>query len=346
MLLLTSINDRLQLVTSSVADIDVHASWVDTTGSPTTTITPGRTNTAIALAAITSVAGTPAASTQRNVKTLHVRNKHASLACDVTVQHTDGTVVAELYKVTLGAGDALEYTDQAGFGGGRVPAPPPPPNFPKIVVLTSSGTYTPTANMTHCFIECIGGGGGGGGGTGNYAGTYFGGGGGGSGSYSRKFATAANVGASQPITIGAAGVGGAYSTTAPGTNGGTTSLGSLCIALGGGGGAPGGQTQGGGQGGAGGAPGTGDIIAAGAPGEMGEYRNAPGTIDVGRAGGGGSSYYGGGGVPTSSASSGSPGAAGRNYGSGGSGGSVANAGVGVFGGNGSPGVVVVTEFFY
>ena len=343
MLLLTSVNDRLQIVTSSVADIDVHASWVDTSAG---VITPGRTNTAIALTTTTSVAGAPAASTQRNVKTLHVRNKHASLACDVTVQHTDGTIVAQLYKATLSAGDALEYTDQAGFGGGRVPAPPPPPNFPKIVTIISSGTYTPTLNMTYCIIECIGGGGGGGGATGGGAGSYYGGGGGGSGGYSRKLATAAAVGASQPVTIGPAGVGGGFSTTAPGTNGGTTSLGSLCIANGGQGGQPAGLVTGDAQGGAGGGPGTGDLIAAGAPGEMGEYRNAPGTIDVGRGGGGGSSYFGGGAQPMASASSATNGLPGRNYGSGGGGGTVANDGNGAGGGAGSPGVVVITEFFY
>jgi len=112
MLLLTSTSDQLQLVTSSTANIDVHATWVDTLSS---TITPGRTNTNISTASTSSVSGSPAASTQRNVKTLHVRNRHASLSCDVTVQHTDGSTLVRLYKTTLYAGGMLQMTDQGGF---------------------------------------------------------------------------------------------------------------------------------------------------------------------------------------------------------------------------------------
>src|SRR5215475_7273065 len=97
MLLLTSPNDQLQIVTSAAATIAVHASWVDTNTS-TGVITPGRNNTAISTATTTSVSGSPAAGVQRNVKTLHLRNNHATLPCDVTVQHTDGTVVAQLHK--------------------------------------------------------------------------------------------------------------------------------------------------------------------------------------------------------------------------------------------------------
>jgi len=45
MLLLTSVTDALQVVTDSVAAMQVHASWVDTnTGAGT--VAPGRTNTA------------------------------------------------------------------------------------------------------------------------------------------------------------------------------------------------------------------------------------------------------------------------------------------------------------
>ena len=52
MLLLTSVTDVVQVVTSSTAPLQVHASWVD---NATGTITPGRTNTAITTAATTSV---------------------------------------------------------------------------------------------------------------------------------------------------------------------------------------------------------------------------------------------------------------------------------------------------
>ena len=112
MLLLTSTSDQIQLVTSAAATIDVHATWVDTAG---VTVTPGRTNTAISTAATTNIAGSPGVSTQRNLKTLHARNKHATLACDITVQHTDGSTLVRLYKTTLYPGHMLAYTDQGGF---------------------------------------------------------------------------------------------------------------------------------------------------------------------------------------------------------------------------------------
>jgi hypothetical protein len=114
MLLLTSVSDQLQVITDSTAGLDVHASWVDTVTS-TGAITPGRTNTKIAAAATTSIAGSPAVSTQRNVKTLHVRNRDATLSVNVKVAHTDGTNAPQLYAAALPPNTMFEYTDQGGF---------------------------------------------------------------------------------------------------------------------------------------------------------------------------------------------------------------------------------------
>ena len=119
MLLLTSVADQLQIVTSAAGAIDVHATWVDTKPADGT-ITPGRTNTSIVTAATTSIAGSPAASQQRNVKTLHIRNKHASVTNDVTIRHSDGTVAVEIYKRTLQPTDEIELTDQGGIFNLRV----------------------------------------------------------------------------------------------------------------------------------------------------------------------------------------------------------------------------------
>jgi hypothetical protein len=111
MLILTGATDIVQVVTGSAVTIDVHASWVDNAAG---TITPGRTNTAISTAATTTVVGSPS-SAQRTVQALSVRNKHASTACAVTVQHYDGTITVELVKVTLAAGERLEYEDASGW---------------------------------------------------------------------------------------------------------------------------------------------------------------------------------------------------------------------------------------
>lgn len=112
MILLASTSDLLRITTSGTANIDVHASFVDMAGAA---FTPGRTNTAISSATTTTVVASPAASTYRTVKTLTIRNRHATTANAVTVIHTDGTTVIELIKITLAAGEVLHYHESAGF---------------------------------------------------------------------------------------------------------------------------------------------------------------------------------------------------------------------------------------
>lgn len=113
MLLLASTTDEIRLVTSAAVSVDVHASYVDLASGAAT---PGRANTAIVTATTTTVVASPAASTYRTVKTLHIRNKHASTSCDVTVVHRQsGPTDSELVKVTLLAGDALHYDQHNGF---------------------------------------------------------------------------------------------------------------------------------------------------------------------------------------------------------------------------------------
>jgi hypothetical protein len=56
MILLTTSSDLIQIITGGTQQIKVHASYVDVNGS---TVTPGRTNTAIASAATTTVVGGP-----------------------------------------------------------------------------------------------------------------------------------------------------------------------------------------------------------------------------------------------------------------------------------------------
>jgi len=99
-------------------------------------------------------------------------------------------------------------------------------------VFVSSGTYTPTSGMLFCEIECFGGGGGGGGSIAATGTNITGAGGGGSGAYSRKWASAADIGVSKPVTVGAAG-GGAAAGANAGGSGSATSVGALCVANGG-----------------------------------------------------------------------------------------------------------------
>jgi hypothetical protein len=104
--------DKLQLVTSSAATVDVHASFADLSGS---TVTPGKQNTATSSAATTDIVAAPAGSTVRNVKTLHIRNKDASLDVDVTIVFDANGTDYELHKATVGTGQSLEYIEGIGF---------------------------------------------------------------------------------------------------------------------------------------------------------------------------------------------------------------------------------------
>ncbi|MGD0639861.1 MAG: hypothetical protein ABSC22_03850 [Roseiarcus sp.] len=174
-----------------------------------------------------------------------------------------------------------------------------------IVTFSSSGTYTPSPGMTFCDVVLFGGGGGGGGGCLEAASTACSGGGGGGGAAqaSGRF-TAAQVGASQTITVGSGGAAGAAatsSTTAGGAGGagGYTGFGALLKAWGGGFGA-GGQLSATGSGGGGGAgfgqPGGGSGATGGGGGLFGSSggsaASAGNATATGGSGGGGCSTAG------------------------------------------------------
>jgi hypothetical protein len=204
-----------------------------------------------------------------------------------------------------------------------------------IQVFTTNGTYFPSASMVTCEIECVGGGGGGGGVPVSTAGNVTISGGGGAGSYARMTATAAQIGPSQVVTIGAAGTGGPTTAGQTGGSGGNTSVGALCAALGGAGGiasTPAASIIA--AGGAGGIGGTGTVVANGAPG-------APAVASGGYASGGsgGSSYFGGGGRGISNGV-GTNGATGG----GGAGAVTASTSSGLVGATGGAGLVVITEY--
>jgi hypothetical protein len=111
MINLAGTSDIIRVVTSSTANIAVHASWMDLSG---TTVTPGRTNTAIASAATTTIVAAPAASTVRNIKTLTISNTHASTVNTVTVRYFDGTTEFQMFKRDLAAGEMIVYDEDGG----------------------------------------------------------------------------------------------------------------------------------------------------------------------------------------------------------------------------------------
>lgn len=211
-----------------------------------------------------------------------------------------------------------------------------------VVVITSNGTYTPSPAMQSVIVEAQGGGGAGGS-CAATSGTQFAiAGGGGSGSYSKGRFTAAQIGASQAVTIGAAGASSAAGANVGGT-GGATSMGVLITAPGGTGGTGGGALT------------SGSIMTPGAtpslPGIGGNIFAVPGTpggMGISLSGslsgaGGGAPIYGGagGGAAGGAGSSGSVAAA-RGAGGGGAFSNISESAK--IGGTGGPGVMIIWEF--
>lgn len=217
-----------------------------------------------------------------------------------------------------------------------------PYSLQNVQTFAASGTYTPTAGTTAVLIEAWGGGGGGGGALAQTSGTS-GAGGGAGGSFASAFISgAANIGASQTVTIGAGGAGGA-ATGANGTGGGTTSIGSLLANVVGGGSGNGITTgaiavsvTAGGNGSAATPTTTGTLINV-ENGFSGNYGLILTGSSIGGAGGGPGGARGI--FNTAAAGQNAPGTAG-----GGGGGTSNSTTVGHAGGNGANGFVTVYEF--
>lgn len=114
MILLTNTTDKLQIISGQAGALDVHISYVDLTSAGAWS-GAGRQNTAIVTAAATDVLAAPGVSVIRNAKTINVRNAHASNSCDVTVLYNQNGTTFTLHKVTLRAGEALEYIEGVGW---------------------------------------------------------------------------------------------------------------------------------------------------------------------------------------------------------------------------------------
>jgi hypothetical protein len=221
--------------------------------------------------------------------------------------------------------------------------------------FSASGTYTPTSGMKFCVVVSTGGGGGSGGAvtaaTTNDCAVAAGGAAGGT---CVEAFSAATVGASQTVTIGAAGTAGAAGTGGNGGAGGNTTFGSLHTATGGAGGNGSGVASAQSQdvaGAAGGVPTGGLVNITGGDGQGGAGFVGAGSDPWAAHGGmGGASFWGGGGRggtasgSGSSAVDGAAGVAGAAYGAGAGGAVAVNDTTGVAGAVGAAGYVLVLEF--
>lgn len=105
MILLTTINDTLELTTSSTADIDYYIAYADIT---TTLFTPGSVQGTINTATTTNILSAPAASTQRQVKLITIVNRHATSSNNIIIQKdVSGSNYRVTGNYTLAAGEML-----------------------------------------------------------------------------------------------------------------------------------------------------------------------------------------------------------------------------------------------
>lgn len=349
MLNLTSTSDKLQVVTGSAVATDMHASYLEVDGSTNpSTITPKSAEAlAIATATTTDLVAAPGVSTtQRLLKTLNIRNTHASSAQTVTVQKVNGSGTATLHKCTLLAGEVLQWTPDDGWSvidatGSKKLALSGTGRFLKRTVILNGTTSFTTTTQTNSIIARGQAAGGGGGGIATATSAGGGGGGGSAGGYWEKN-VAVTPNTAYTCAVGAKGTGGSAGAN-NGTAGGDTTLtvGATTYTAKGGPGGIGATAVNGvsiNLGGAGPAISTnGDVNGGGEPGAPGMGLSAT----VVKSGQGGTSAFGGAGA---SAKTQGAGAAAIGFGSGGAGACLINGGASVAGGNGGDGVLIIDEY--
>lgn len=115
MIYLALTTDKISLITSAAITLDVNVNYIDAATSTLVVSGSGKQNTAITTATTTDILAAPGASTTRTLKQMTARNKHATLSGDVTVQFNANATLYELHKVTLLAGETLEYIEGVGF---------------------------------------------------------------------------------------------------------------------------------------------------------------------------------------------------------------------------------------
>lgn len=294
-------------------------------------------NSSLANSSITMVAGTGISITTSPVSLGGSTTISTANIPNSSLQHS---------SITLTAGTGITISTSPVSLGGSTTIATIAFDTINVQVITTTGTYTPTAGMKYCTVEIVGGGGGAGGveaGSSNYSSSA----GAGGGAVSRGFFSAGTIGVSQSVTIGAGGSGGAAGAANNGSAGGQTSFGSLMTAPGGLG-SPGGHSlaaikvNGPANGGSAGTGGFFNISGqAGSPG----FLFPTSTASPASGGSGANSLYGSGGIMViPGASSDQTGSNATGYGAGGGGGASSQGSSGAAGGNGSPGICIVTEF--
>lgn len=112
MILLTSTNDSLELVTALAVATEWTAAYADHT---TTTFTPGSGQGSVSTATDTTIVSAPGASTQRQIKLLTIRNAGTSNQTVTIQKDVSGTEYRMSPDVVLAPGEVLQFVDGQGF---------------------------------------------------------------------------------------------------------------------------------------------------------------------------------------------------------------------------------------
>ncbi len=113
MIILDNTTEILEMTTSAAVSTDYYVSYADITSSA---FTGGASDGNVATATTTTILAAPAASTQRQVKYVAIRNRSTTSSQTVTIKHdTSGTERYLTADVVLSAGETLTYTQDLGW---------------------------------------------------------------------------------------------------------------------------------------------------------------------------------------------------------------------------------------
>ena len=157
MILLKATTEILEVTTTAAVGIDYSVSFADIT---TTTFAPSTSEGKITTATTTTITAAPAASTQRQIKLLTLRNVNASLPNDVTVKKDiSGTEYVLTPTITLLAGEVLQYMDGQGWtvyaSNGAIKSDQSAAGSDTQLQYNANGTLAGDATLTYDYTNSV-----------------------------------------------------------------------------------------------------------------------------------------------------------------------------------------------